>query len=67
MNKIIYSIEEVCSLLSISKNALYQAVANREIDSIKYGRRRLFTKESVDEFVNFLTSEYSTRCGGRYE
>ena len=60
-NKMMYSVRDVTDYLSISSSCLYKAIANGDIDSVKYGRRRLFTKQAIEGFIAVLSEEYSTR------
>ena len=60
-NKMLYSVRDVTEYLSISNSCLYKAIANGEIESLKYGRRRLFTQQAVEGFIAVLSAEYSTR------
>lgn len=50
------TIKEVCQLLAISRSTLWRSVKNKDIPSIKIGRRTLFKRADVDYSLNRLMS-----------
>lgn len=48
----VLTIEDLARMLSISKSTAYRLVATRQIRSIKVGRTKRITKDSVIRFLN---------------
>lgn len=49
--KITLNVNEVAELLGISKSFVYQLVRAGELPAIRLGKRILFTKERVVEYI----------------
>lgn len=50
--KLVYSVEEVATLLGMSKNPVYDAIRERQIPSIKIGRRILIPRAALEEMLS---------------
>lgn len=50
-NKITLNVKEVAELLGISKSFVYQLVGSGKLPAIKLGKRILFTKERIIEYI----------------
>jgi excisionase family DNA binding protein len=48
--------EEASSILRISRSAVYELLAQGQIDSFKVGRSRRIPLDALAEFVNRLTA-----------
>lgn len=46
------SVAEACRLTGLGRTRIYQAMADRELDSLKIGRRRLVLVVSLHAFVD---------------
>lgn len=51
MNKIGYSIKEVCNILGICHSTVYQEINSGELESIKIQSRRIVTEEQLKQYV----------------
>ncbi|OZF57026.1 excisionase family DNA-binding protein [Rhodococcus sp. 14-2470-1a] len=49
-------IETVFERTNLGRTAIYAFIASGELRSVKVGRRRLFTDDAIDEFINRLES-----------
>ena len=49
--KITLNVSEVSELLGISKSFVYQLVGEGELPAIRLGKRILFTKERIVEYI----------------
>jgi len=49
------TIDEVCSLLSISKTSLWRIRSRRHIKSFKYGAKILFRISDIEQFIEKYT------------
>lgn len=49
--KITLNVSEVSELLGISKSFVYQLVGTGELPAIRLGKRILFTKERIVEYI----------------
>lgn len=47
----LYTIAEVAEILRLSKWTVYRLVERRELAHVKFGRRVLFTKRGIQEFI----------------
>lgn len=47
MEKLFLTLSEACEVLGIGRSRLYELVRNGEIASVKLGRSRRFTSESI--------------------
>ena len=55
MEKMLYTVDEVMALLSISRTRAYRAIASGELPSVKIGRRRLIPTEGLEGYYLLLT------------
>ncbi|MBW7990178.1 MAG: helix-turn-helix domain-containing protein [Planctomycetes bacterium] len=54
-DKLLYSIPDTCRILSISRSFLYQMISTGRIEKpLKIGKRSLFTRQSLESFVEQL-------------
>lgn len=49
--RLAYTAEELAALLGISRKALYNRVASRQIPHLKIGRRLIFPAQQVNEWL----------------
>lgn len=52
----LYSVEEACELLGVSRWQLYQLLNQRQLGSVKIGRRRLIPAMELERFVLSLST-----------
>jgi excisionase family DNA binding protein len=58
MEKLLLTVEETRQHLGgKGRGYVYQLLANNQIDSVKLGKSRLIVSESLERFVDSLTSE----------
>lgn len=55
MEKLVYTIEEVAELLSISKSYAYELVRNGTIPVLQLGKKRVIPKGKLHEWINEKT------------
>lgn len=48
----VMNVEEVRAVLSLSRNAVYEAIARKEIPSIRIGRRLLVPRVQLERMLN---------------
>jgi len=46
-----YSIDEIAQLLGVSRDLINTAIRTGRLGSLKVGRRRLITKDQLDDFL----------------
>lgn len=51
MEQLLYSLQEACGLLGVKKDMLYRYINSGQLESTKIGRRRLFSKQQLENFV----------------
>ncbi len=51
MEKGTYSVEEVCEILGVGRNTLYEALRRNELPKIRIGRRIVIPKSALDRLV----------------
>ncbi|OQB72535.1 MAG: Helix-turn-helix domain protein [Deltaproteobacteria bacterium ADurb.Bin135] len=49
--KRLFTVNEACTYLSISRMSLYRMMERKEIAPVKIGNRTLFDKRDLDEFI----------------
>lgn len=47
----VYTVDEAKGILRIGRNTMYGLIKDNDIASIKVGRRRLITREALDDFL----------------
>lgn len=52
MSSEVMNVEEVRAVLSLSRNAVYEAIARKEIPSIRIGRRLLVPRVQLERMLN---------------
>jgi excisionase family DNA binding protein len=52
VQKLAYSIPEVCEALQISRTTLWKLVRSRRLKPVRIGRRVLFSMKAIEEFLN---------------
>jgi putative molybdopterin biosynthesis protein len=50
----LYTIKEVAEMLRVSKVTLYRMMKDGKIQTVKLGRKTLFTEEELDRFIESL-------------
>ena len=55
MGKMLHTVDEVLTLLSISRTRAYKAIASGDLPSVKVGRRRLIPREALANYYLKLT------------
>jgi excisionase family DNA binding protein len=58
-NLLLLSADEACEELGISKSLLFQMTYQKEIPSLKIGRRRLWPRTGLEEWITKLTAKES--------
>jgi excisionase family DNA binding protein len=51
MEKVTYSVNEACNATSLGRTTLYQLINTGQLVTIKQGRRRLITADSVKAWL----------------
>lgn len=47
----VYDVTEAAELLTISEDKMYKLIRNNEIEHIKIGRRRVVTREQLENYI----------------
>jgi excisionase family DNA binding protein len=53
----LYTIEDVCISLSIGRTKLYELIGGGELKTIKLGKSRRITSESLSNYINSKQAE----------
>ena len=53
-NKDYLGIQDVCSLIGISRTTLWRLLKDNRIHSKKIGRKHIFTRDQIDQFISGL-------------
>jgi excisionase family DNA binding protein len=61
--RLAYSVDEVAQLTGLSRDLLYDEMRRGHLAYLKVGRRRLITRQHLDQFLN-ATPESSARAPG---
>ncbi|QQP99561.1 helix-turn-helix domain-containing protein [Lysobacter enzymogenes] len=59
MKKLMYSVDEALTLLSISRSRFYKAIGSGDLPLVKLGRRRMLTPKGLAAYI-----ARATRKGG---
>ena len=51
LDPLLLSVEEACSVLGIRRTLLLNLAYSGDIESLKLGRRRLFPREALSQFI----------------
>jgi excisionase family DNA binding protein len=51
VEKLVYSVDEACKLLSISKGLAYQLIREKQLPTIKLGKRLLIPKAALNKML----------------
>ena len=46
-----YSVDEIAAMLGCSRDLIYDLLRTKRLNSIKVGRRRLITKDQLEDFL----------------
>ncbi len=66
-SKALYTVEEAAALLSIGRSTLFTLFKTGRILPVKVGKRTLVTPESIERYVERLTTEARERdLSGRW-
>lgn len=49
--KLVYSCDECCALLGLSRNSMYAAIAKNSIPHLRVGRRILISRRKIEEML----------------
>ena len=61
VQKLTFSIPEVCEALQISRTTLWKLVRSRRLKPVRIGRRVLFSLKAVEDFLNGDTGAQRSR------
>lgn len=50
-SKLAYGVSEAAAELGMTRSRLYQAIALGEVDSYKDGKRRMFSRRALEQYV----------------
>ena len=53
--RLAYSVDEAASLTGLSRDLLYDQMRHGNLDYIKIGRRRLITRQHLEQFLDIAT------------
>lgn len=56
-DKLAYSIDEFCQVASISRTAIYKAIAAGDLKTYKLGKRRMVSRRAAEAFIARLESQ----------
>ncbi len=59
-DKLLVSVEEAAQLLSINRATVYDMLGRAELPSVKIGRRRLISRQSLVDFISRSESQEPT-------
>lgn len=51
MEKLVYSVSEVATMLGISKSYAYELVKKKELPVLELGNRKVIPKNSLEEWI----------------
>ena len=57
--RLAYSVDEAAHLTGLSRDLLYDEMRRGHLDYIKVGRRRLITRQHLEQFLNITPSSRS--------
>lgn len=52
MEKLVLNVQEVAEALSISRSYAYELMRNGTIPTVQLGRKRIVSKEKLNEWIN---------------
>lgn len=52
MEKLVYDMKELCTMLGVSKSAIYAFMERGELKAIRGSKKILFPRKAVDDFLN---------------
>ena len=55
--KLAYSMNEAAAALGMTRSRLYDAISAGEVDSYKLGRRRMFSRRALEDYVRRMEAE----------
>jgi excisionase family DNA binding protein len=61
MDKLLYTLDEVCDLTSLSRATLYRRIGSGQLVSIRVGRSRRVSAEALRRFITVLERESRVR------
>ena len=62
-NQVLITVEELCEVLMIGKNAAYQLLNSGKIKSFRIGRAWKIPRESLNNFIKQQTIGNESKCG----
>ena len=54
--KVLYTIEDLCDMLRVSRSLVYKALSSGELASVKVGARRLVSSRQLEAYIQLLES-----------
>ena len=57
--KLLVTVEEAAQLLSVNRSTVYDMLGRGDLPSIKIGRRRLISRQSLVDFINRSETQVS--------
>ncbi len=60
-----YSVVEAARMLGIGRSVTYQLMASNELVSVKHGKRRLVSAQSVADYATALLQQATVSTGGK--
>jgi excisionase family DNA binding protein len=64
-DRLAYSVDEVARLTGLSRDLLYDEMRRGNLAYIKVGRRRLITRQHLDQFLNAAPEPPAPRTAAR--
>jgi excisionase family DNA binding protein len=62
--RLAYSVNEAARLTGLSRDLLYDEMRRGNLDYLKVGRRRLITRQHLEQFLGITTATQPTTPGG---
>lgn len=62
VNQVLITVDELCELLMIGKNAAYQLLSSGKIKCFRIGRAWKIPRESLDDFIKQQTISNDFKC-----
>jgi excisionase family DNA binding protein len=61
--RLAYSVDEAARLTGLSRDLLYDEMRRGHLDYIKVGRRRLITRQDLEQFLGITPRSQSSQAG----
>jgi excisionase family DNA binding protein len=63
--RLAYSVDEAARLTGLSRDLLYDEMRRGHLDYLKVGRRRLITRQHLEQFLNIIPSLQPSEAANR--